>query len=74
MAIRPIVVYPDPVLLEPTRPVEVFDDDGSPVDTPLGTWDLVMDVNAKGVFLGCKFGIPALRRAGGGSIIMVSSA
>jgi peptide deformylase len=27
MAIRPIVVYPDRVLLEPTRPVEVFDDE-----------------------------------------------
>jgi len=27
MAIRPIVVFPDPVLLEPTRPVELFDDE-----------------------------------------------
>ena len=26
-------------------------------------------INVKGVFLGCKYGIPALRRAGGGSII-----
>ena len=32
-----------------------------------------MDVNAKGVFLGCKYGIPALRRAGGGSIINTAS-
>ena len=32
-----------------------------------------MDVNAKGVFLGCKHGIPALRRAGGGSIINTAS-
>ena len=32
-----------------------------------------MDVNARGVFLGCKYGIPALRRAGGGSIINTAS-
>ena len=32
-----------------------------------------MDINAKGVFLGCKYGIPALRRAGGGSIINTAS-
>ncbi|PHN03433.1 glucose 1-dehydrogenase [Flavilitoribacter nigricans] len=36
-------------------------------------WDLTMDVNVKGVFLGCKYGIPALRRAGGGSIINTAS-
>ncbi len=49
------------------------DDDGSPVDTPLGTWDLVMDVNAKGVFLGCKHGLPAMLESGGGSIINTAS-
>ena len=32
-----------------------------------------MAVNAKGVFLGCKYGIPALRRAGGGSIVNTAS-
>jgi NAD(P)-dependent dehydrogenase (short-subunit alcohol dehydrogenase family) len=32
-----------------------------------------MNVNAKGVFLGCKHGIPALRRAGGGSIVNTAS-
>lgn len=32
-------------------------------------WNLTMDVNLKGVFLGCKYGIPAFRRAGGGVII-----
>jgi NAD(P)-dependent dehydrogenase (short-subunit alcohol dehydrogenase family) len=47
--------------------------DGSPVDTPEDVWDLVMDVNLKGVFLGCKFGIPALLRAGGGSIVNTAS-
>ena len=36
-------------------------------------WDRVMGVNAKGVFLGTKAAIPELRRAGGGSIINISS-
>ena len=36
-------------------------------------WDTIMDVNAKGVFLGTKAAIPALRRAGGGSIVNISS-
>ena len=36
-------------------------------------WDLTMAINVKGVFLGCKYGIPAIRRAGGGSIINTAS-
>ena len=36
-------------------------------------WDLVMDINAKGVFLGTKAVIPAMRHAGGGSIVNISS-
>ncbi len=36
-------------------------------------WDRVMDVNSKGVFLGTKAAIPAMRRAGGGSIVNISS-
>ncbi len=36
-------------------------------------WDLTMDINAKGVFLGCKYGIPALKRAGGGAIVNTAS-
>jgi NAD(P)-dependent dehydrogenase (short-subunit alcohol dehydrogenase family) len=48
-------------------------DDDDAVSTELEVWDLTMDVNAKGVFLGCKYGIPALRRAGGGSIINTAS-
>ena len=36
-------------------------------------WERVMDVNAKGVFLGTKAAIPEMRRAGGGSIINISS-
>jgi NAD(P)-dependent dehydrogenase (short-subunit alcohol dehydrogenase family) len=47
------------------------DDDA--VATDEATWDLTMNVNLKGVFLGCKHGIPALRRAGGGSVINTAS-
>ncbi len=42
-------------------------------DTTVEEWDRVMDINAKGVFLGTKVAIPQLRRAGGGSIINISS-
>ena len=48
-------------------------DDGDAEDTDEAVWDLTMEVNLKGVFLGCKYGIPALRRAGGGSIINTAS-
>jgi NAD(P)-dependent dehydrogenase (short-subunit alcohol dehydrogenase family) len=47
------------------------DDDAVATDEAI--WDLTLDINAKGVFLGCKHGIPALRRAGGGSIINTAS-
>jgi NAD(P)-dependent dehydrogenase (short-subunit alcohol dehydrogenase family) len=49
------------------------DDDSDPVDTPEEVWDRVVDVNLKGVFLGCKHGIPALLRAGGGAIVNTAS-
>ena len=42
-------------------------------DAPVEDWDRVMDVNAKGVFLGTKHVIPAIRASGGGSIINISS-
>jgi len=48
-------------------------DDDDAVATTEAVWDKTMDVNARGVFLGCKYGIPALRRAGGGSIINTAS-
>ena len=48
-------------------------DDGDAVDTDEAVWDLTMNVNLKGVFLGCKHGIPALQRSGGGSIINTAS-
>jgi NAD(P)-dependent dehydrogenase (short-subunit alcohol dehydrogenase family) len=47
------------------------DDDALTTDE--ATWDTTLDVNAKGVFLGCKHGIPALRRAGGGAIVNTAS-
>jgi NAD(P)-dependent dehydrogenase (short-subunit alcohol dehydrogenase family) len=49
------------------------DDDGSVVDTDEAVFDRVINVNLKGVFLGCKHGIPALLRAGGGSVINTAS-
>ena len=42
-------------------------------DTSSEDWDRVMDVNAKGVFLGTKAAIPEMRKAGGGSIVNISS-
>ena len=48
-------------------------DDDNAMTTEESVWDLTMAINVKGVFLGCKFGIPALLRAGGGSIINTAS-
>jgi NAD(P)-dependent dehydrogenase (short-subunit alcohol dehydrogenase family) len=48
-------------------------DDGDSQSTSEDIWDLTMNINAKGVFLGCKFGIPAMKRSGGGSIINTAS-
>jgi cyclopentanol dehydrogenase len=42
-------------------------------DTTVKEWDHVMDINAKGVFLGTRAVIPAMRQAGGGSIVNISS-
>jgi NAD(P)-dependent dehydrogenase (short-subunit alcohol dehydrogenase family) len=47
------------------------DDDA--MNTEEDVWDLTFAVNVKGVFLGCKYGIPAMLRAGGGSIINTAS-
>jgi NAD(P)-dependent dehydrogenase (short-subunit alcohol dehydrogenase family) len=47
------------------------DDDA--VSTDESVWDVTMNINAKGVFFGCKYGIPALRRAGGGAIVNTAS-
>lgn len=49
----------------------INDDDA--VSTEEDVWDLTFAINVRGVYLGCKYGIPALRRAGGGSIINTAS-
>ena len=41
--------------------------------TEEAVWDKTFNVNVKGVFLGCKYGIPAMRKSGGGSIINTAS-
>jgi NAD(P)-dependent dehydrogenase (short-subunit alcohol dehydrogenase family) len=48
-------------------------DDGGALDTPEATWDRVMAVNLKGVWLGCRAGIPAMLASGGGAIVNVAS-
>lgn len=51
--------------------MDASDDDA--VHTSEDVWARTLAVNLTGVFLGCKYGIPALRRAGGGSIINTAS-
>ena len=48
-------------------------DDDNPETTSIATYDKTMDINVKGVLLGCKHAIPALRASGGGSIVNVAS-
>jgi NAD(P)-dependent dehydrogenase (short-subunit alcohol dehydrogenase family) len=48
-------------------------DDASVLDTSLETWQRVQDINLKSVFLCCKYGIPHLLDAGGGSVINTAS-
>lgn len=48
-------------------------EDDDAIHTSEAVWDLTFAVNVKGVFLGCKYGIPALRRAGGGVVINTAS-
>ncbi len=48
-------------------------DDGGVTETDVATWDRVMDVNLKGVWLGCKHGVPPMIDSGGGSIINTAS-
>lgn len=47
--------------------------DGDAIDMDEEIFDLTMNINVKGVLLGCKFGIPAIRNSGGGSIINTAS-
>jgi NAD(P)-dependent dehydrogenase (short-subunit alcohol dehydrogenase family) len=48
-------------------------DDGGILDTPPETWERVMQVNLKGVWLGCRAAVPAMLDSGGGSIVNVAS-
>jgi len=47
--------------------------DHSVIDTDVATWDRVMAVNVRGVFLGCKYAIPKMLEQGSGSVINISS-
>jgi NAD(P)-dependent dehydrogenase (short-subunit alcohol dehydrogenase family) len=51
----------------------VLPNDVGVVETDEDTWDRTMAINLKGVWLGCKFGIPAIIGSGGGSVINVAS-
>jgi NAD(P)-dependent dehydrogenase (short-subunit alcohol dehydrogenase family) len=48
-------------------------DDASILETEVEAWQRVQDVNLKGVYLCCKYGIPHLLERGGGSVINVAS-
>jgi NAD(P)-dependent dehydrogenase (short-subunit alcohol dehydrogenase family) len=48
-------------------------DDDDPVTTPLETYERTMDINVKGVLLGCRHAIPAMLSSGNGSIVNVAS-
>ena len=48
-------------------------DDGGALETPEATWDRVMEINLKGVWLGCRAGIPSMLESGGGAIVNVAS-
>jgi NAD(P)-dependent dehydrogenase (short-subunit alcohol dehydrogenase family) len=49
------------------------DEDTSVIETSEETWERVLDVNLKSIFLVCKHGIPRLIEAGGGSVINIAS-
>ena len=51
----------------------MLSDDGDTASTTESVWDTTLAINVKGVFYGCKHAIPAMRRAGGGSIINTAS-
>jgi NAD(P)-dependent dehydrogenase (short-subunit alcohol dehydrogenase family) len=51
----------------------MLSDDDDPVATPLATYERTMDINVKGVLLGCRAAIPVMQAQGRGSIINVAS-
>jgi NAD(P)-dependent dehydrogenase (short-subunit alcohol dehydrogenase family) len=48
-------------------------EDQSVIDTEEWVWDRTLAVNLKGIYLGCKHGIPEIIRSGGGSVINIAS-
>jgi NAD(P)-dependent dehydrogenase (short-subunit alcohol dehydrogenase family) len=46
---------------------------GTVIDTPEDTWDEVMNVNVKGIFLAAKYALPEIDKRGGGSVINIAS-
>jgi len=51
----------------------MLSEDDDPIATPLEVYERTMDINVKGVLLGCRHGIPAMLASGGGSVINVAS-
>lgn len=51
----------------------MLSDDDNPVNTPLATYERTMDINVKGVLLGCRAAIPVMQAQGRGSIVNVAS-
>lgn len=54
--------------------VGIGGNDGGPVSLDEATWDRIMDVNLKGMYLSCKHALPVMRTQGSGSIVNISSA
>ncbi len=52
---------------------DLFPRDTTVLDMEVDVWDRTMAVNVRGVMLGCKHAIPAMRQAGGGAIVNTSS-
>jgi NAD(P)-dependent dehydrogenase (short-subunit alcohol dehydrogenase family) len=52
---------------------EHLDRDIGAVEIPLEVWDRTMEVNLRGVLLGCRYAVPALQARGGGAIVNTSS-
>ncbi|NQV97186.1 MAG: glucose 1-dehydrogenase [Acidimicrobiaceae bacterium] len=48
-------------------------DDDNPVTTPISVYETTMDINVKGVLLGCKYAIPVMLEQGKGTIVNVAS-
>jgi len=51
----------------------MLNEDDGPTNTSIDTYQRTMDINVKGVLLGCRYAIPAMLASGGGSIVNVAS-